>query len=95
MAPLLNSWIKSSKGKGILKKITYRSLLSYKLLKGWWRKNSIMDKIYEKKLIKEKSSMRSYGYPIKARSSRREITKFATIGIIKFIFSDFLINQRI
>ena len=33
--------------------------------------------------------MRSYGYPILTRSSRKEIIKFATIGVTKFIFSSF------
>ena len=59
-------------------------------LRGGGGKNSIKDKNYQKKLLNQQSSMRSYGYPILTRSSRKEIIKFATIGVTKFIFSSFL-----
>ena len=78
------------KEKGYSRKSLTAHYYPINFLRGGGGKNSIMDNIYEKKLIKEKSSMRSYSYPIMARSSRREITKFATIGIIKFIFSALL-----
>ena len=34
--------------------------------------------------------MRSYGYPIYSRASKREILKFATIGIVKHFAGDLL-----
>lgn len=40
---------------------------------------------YKLKLKKQKKSMRSFGYQINSRASKKEILKFATIGIIKHL----------
>ena len=59
-------------------------------LRGGGGINSIKNNDYQKIVKKQNSSMRSYGYPIMARSSKKEIFKFATIGLIKFAFSALL-----
>ena len=76
--------------KGFSRKSLTAHYYPRNFLRGGGGKNSIKDKKYQIKLIKQQSSMRSYGYPILARSSRKEIIKFATIGITKFVFSSFL-----
>ena len=75
------------KDKGFSRKSLTAHYYPINFLRGGGGINSINDKSYKKRLIKQQSSMRSYGYPIMARSSRRAILKFATIGITKFIFS--------
>jgi len=78
------------KDKGFSRKSLTAHYYPINFLRGGGGINSINDKSYKKRLIKQQSSMRSYGYPIMARSSRRAILKFATIGITKFIFSSVL-----
>ena len=76
--------------KGFSRKSLTAHYYPINFLRGGGGINSINDKRYKKRLIRQQASMRSYGYPIMARSSRREIFKFATIGVTKFIFSSFL-----
>lgn len=78
------------KDKGFSRKSLTAHYYPINFLRGGGGINSINNKSYKKRLIKQQSSMRSYGYPIMARSSRRAILKFATIGITKFIFSSVL-----
>ena len=76
--------------KGFSRKSLTAHYYPINFLRGGGGINSINDKRYKKRLIRQQASMRSYGYPIMARSSRREIFKFATIGVTKFIFSSVL-----
>ena len=78
------------KDKGFSRKSLTAHYYPINFLRGGGGINSINDKRYKKRLIRQQASMRSYGYPIMARSSRREIFKFATIGVTKFIFSSVL-----
>ena len=45
---------------------------------------------YQKKLLKQKKQMRSFGYPISARASKREIIKFSSIGLTKYLLGGIL-----
>ena len=45
---------------------------------------------YKIRLLKQKKQMRSFGYPINARASKREILKFASIGLTKYILGGIL-----
>ena len=47
---------------------------------------------YKVKLLRQKKLMRSYGYAINARASKREIFKFAGIGVLKHLLGG-IINQ--
>ena len=76
--------------KGFSRKSLTAHYYPTNFLRGGGGINSKKNEEYQKRLIRQKSSMRSYGYPILARSSRKEIIKFAIIGITKFIFSYFL-----
>tara|TARA_B100000886_G_scaffold152497_1_gene103844 strand:+ start:5449 stop:6360 length:912 start_codon:yes stop_codon:yes gene_type:complete len=49
---------------------------------------------YKLKLKKQKKSMRSFGYQINSRASKKEILKFATIGIIKHLIGGTLNNPK-
>ena len=60
------------------------------LLRGGGGVNESISKIYNKKLIKQKKDMRSYGYSIKTRSNKNFIIKFAAIGLIKYLLGGIL-----
>ena len=49
---------------------------------------------YKLKLKKQKESMRSFGHNINSRASRKDILKFATIGIIKHFVGGVLNNPK-
>ena len=49
---------------------------------------------YKLKLKKQNKSMRSFGYQINSRASRKEILKFATIGIIKHLIGGAFNNPK-
>ena len=76
--------------KGFSRKSLTAHYYPINFLRGGGGINSIKNKNYQKIVKKQNSSMRSYGYPIMTRSSKKEIFKFATIGIIKFAFSALL-----
>ena len=64
------------------------------MLRGGGGKKHIIDMEYEKKLIKQKQSMRKYGYKIFSRSSRRSILKFSFIGLTKYFFGNILNSPK-
>ncbi len=76
--------------KGFSRKSLTAHYYPINFLRGGGGMNSIQDKKYQKIVKRQNSSMRSYGYPILTRSSKKEVLKFATIGIIKFAFSALL-----
>ena len=64
------------------------------LLRGKGGMSYIKPDDYKFKLKQQKKSMRSFGHKINSRASRKEILKFATIGIIKHLIGGALNNPR-
>ena len=60
------------------------------LLRGKGGLKNLDSNEYISKIKSQKKLMRSYGYPIYSRASKREILKFATIGIVKHFAGDLL-----
>ena len=60
------------------------------LLRGKGGLKNIDSNEYILKIKNQIKLMRSYGYPIYSRASKREILKFATIGIVKHFAGDLL-----
>jgi len=52
--------------------------------------NTIDKSEYKIRLFNQKKQMRSYGYPINTRASKREILKFSSIGLTKYILGGIL-----
>ena len=80
--------------KGVSRKSITAHYHPSDLLRSKGGNNDIKFDDYRLKLNKQKRSMRSFGYQINSRASRKEILKFATIGIIKHVIGGALNNPK-
>ena len=78
------------KDKGFSRKSLTAHYHPIDLLRSKGGSRKLAKSIFAKKLHTQKKLMRSYGYPIKSRASKREILKFASIGLFKFFIGNFL-----